>query len=319
MLCQSSFDSWNPLIMAQFGRWLGSVMPDVLHTNTVSGFSPAIWQVAKQRHIPTIHTIRDFYLLCIRANMFRNQQNCERRCGVCRLLSVPRKWATRAVDAVVGISQFMLGRHLDDGCFGDARIRKVIHNAFGSDALGMAPARVDGRRLRLGFLGRVHPSKGIEWLLESLTASDMADYTLEVGGDGDKSYVESLRAKYGSEKVRFLGFAKPRDLFSRVDLLVMPSLWNEPLGRVIFEAYAHGIPVVVSNRGGAPEIVEDGRTGYVFDPDEPRSLVEILKKVQASPQLLIDLQAGASRKASEFTREAIVRKYESAYSEVVSQ
>jgi glycosyltransferase involved in cell wall biosynthesis len=304
-------DSWNPMILSQFGRWLGKVRPDVLHTNVVSGFSPAVWQVAKQQ--------KDFYLLCIRANMFRGQQNCEQRCSVCRFLSVPRLWATRAVDAVVGISQFMLGRHLQGGYFGDVRIQRVIHNAFGGQVSRAPRSPGASNVLRIGFLGRLHPTKGIEWLLDCLTRFGLEDYTLDVAGEGEEGYVDGLRSKYSSEKIRFLGFANPADLFARVDLLVMPSLWNEPLGRVIFEAYAHGIPVIASNRGGAPEIIDENETGYVFDPDEPRSLMSVLERLQSSPNLLARLQAGAARKAAEFTREAIVQKYEAAYHEVMKR
>jgi glycosyltransferase involved in cell wall biosynthesis len=57
-----------------------------------------------------------------------------------------------------------------------------------------------------------------------------------------------------------------------VDLTVVPSLWHEPLARVIFESFAHGVPVLASSRGGSPELVVPGRTGWLFDPSEQGAL-----------------------------------------------
>ncbi len=56
----------------------------------------------------------------------------------------------------------------------------------------------------------------------------------------------------------------------------MPSLWHEPLARVIFESFAHGVPVLASARGGSPELVVPGRTGWLFDPAEEGALTRAL-------------------------------------------
>lgn len=313
-------DSWNPFVYTVFRRFLKEYQPDIVHTNAMGGFSASVWQSAKSVNIPIVHTIRDFYVLCVRASMFRDNRSCDEICQGCRLTSIPRRWATRAVNGVIGISQFMLRRHLESGCFEKACVRKVIHNAVADRGNGVPAPRKPGTPLRLGFLGRIHPSKGIEWLLECLSGnSALLNYSLEIAGAGDEKYINFLKARHESEKVRFVGFTEPKELFEKIDLLVMPSLWNEPLGRVIFEAYAYGIPVVATNRGGAPEIIEDGKTGFVFDPNVPESLIRILKAIEGDPQLLNALQGAAFRKADEFSREAIVGKYETVYMEVASR
>ena len=102
-----------------------------------------------------------------------------------------------------------------------------------------------------------------------------------LGGTGAASYLDALKARYATLDVEFVGFVAPADLFARIDLLVVPSLWEEPLGRVIYEAYAHGVPSIVSNSGGMPEIVEEGRTGFVVEAGNPVVLAELLGHLAA--------------------------------------
>ncbi|CAN0506139.1 unnamed protein product, partial [Scytosiphon promiscuus] len=64
----------------------------------------------------------------------------------------------------------------------------------------------------------------------------------------------------------------PITFYRSVDLVVVPSLWAEPLPRIGYEANYCGLPVIVSNCGGCPELVETNKTGSVFDPDDPNSL-----------------------------------------------
>src|SRR6185369_6425608 len=72
--------------------------------------------------------------------------------------------------------------------------------------------------------------------------------------------------------VRFLGFVDPDEVYRSIDLLVVPSLWEEPLGMIVPEAFMHGVPAVVAGRGGLTEMVEEGRTGIVYEPLEPLGL-----------------------------------------------
>jgi glycosyltransferase involved in cell wall biosynthesis len=68
----------------------------------------------------------------------------------------------------------------------------------------------------------------------------------------------------------------PAAFYESVDVTVVPSLWHEPLARVIFESFAHGVPVLASARGGSPELVVPGRTGWLFNPSEEGALARSL-------------------------------------------
>ena len=119
------------------------------------------------------------------------------------------------------------------------------------------------RNYSIGYLGRIHESKGIEYLIESFLSIKNTNYILQIGGDGEQDYVERLKMKYSSKKVQFLGKVNSEEFLKKIRLLVVPSLWEEPFGRVIIEAHACACPVLVSNRGGMPELINN-HNGRVF-------------------------------------------------------
>jgi glycosyltransferase involved in cell wall biosynthesis len=130
----------------------------------------------------------------------------------------------------------------------------------------------------VGYLGRMENTKGIEVLLDAVKLLPPSQVTVLLGGSGDTAYVDDLQRTYAADNVRFIGFVKPADFFARIDVLVVPSVWEEPLGRVIYEGYAHGVPSFVSSVGGMPEIVNDGRTGFVFTSRDSKHLAALLQQ-----------------------------------------
>jgi glycosyltransferase involved in cell wall biosynthesis len=90
--------------------------------------------------------------------------------------------------------------------------------------------------------------------------------------------VGHLRNRASGLNVDFPGKVAPAAFYESVDVTVVPSLWHEPLARVIFESFAHGVPVIASARGGSPELVLPGRTGWLFDPDQAQALERALAR-----------------------------------------
>jgi glycosyltransferase involved in cell wall biosynthesis len=98
-------------------------------------------------------------------------------------------------------------------------------------------------------------------------------------------------------------------VYRSIDLLVVPSLWEEPLATTVLEAYMHGIPVIVSRRGGLPEMVDEGRTGFVYEPLEAGGLRQAVDMVLRNPLIVQDMRPLVLEKARDFALENMKTKY----------
>ena len=96
--------------------------------------------------------------------------------------------------------------------------------------------------------------------------------------------------------------------------MLVPSLWNEPFSRVIIEAYSYGIPVVASNRGGMPEIVEERKTGFLFDPEDEVSLRESINLFLKNPSMVLEMHENCLKKTENFIQSKIGTEYLKVYS-----
>lgn len=312
-------NSYSPFMQQPVRELLDTVQPDVLHTNNLGGFSVSAWRAASHADIPVIHTLRDYALLCPQ-NMYRDGSNCSSQCLMCRPFAWPRRHMSREVTTVVGISRFILERHEQYGYFEDVAERFVIHNPLRASQppLQGSPsaqhAASDGQDvLHLGFLGRLSPMKGIEQLLSTIQSLDDVPLRLSIGGVGKEDYEQRLRKKYEGGAIQFCGYVDPQKFLPSLDGLVVPSHWHEPFGRVVVEAYSHGVPVLASRRGGLPEIVTHGETGYVFSMDATGELRELLIDLGNNPEELRKLRSGARLASRDFRVPSHIEAYEAAY------
>lgn len=91
---------------------------------------------------------------------------------------------------------------------------------------------------------------------------------------GNNRYVNYLKTKYTISQVAFIGKQKQTDFFKQIDLLVVPSLWDEPFGRVVIEAYASHCPVFMSKNGGLKELQVDG-ISWCFNTYDNKDLMSL--------------------------------------------
>lgn len=272
-------DAWNPVMASRVRRILEREQPDVVQTGNLQGFSASLWRMVRQLNIPLVQMLHDYYLGCPKSTMTSAGGNCAQQCRMCRVYTTPRRMYSNLPAAVISLSRRMLTRLENTGLFAEVPHKYIIHGV--NNARPRTTARRDkppGAPIVIGYLGRMENTKGIEVLLEAARLLPSHQITVALGGKGDDGYVAGLERQYGSDNVRFLGFVKPADFFELIDVLVVPSVWEEPLGRVIYEGYAHGIPSIVSNVGGMPEIVDAGRTGYVFRCGDSADLAGYLQR-----------------------------------------
>lgn len=301
-LAWHGLDMYNPFTARDFKRVCDREKPDVIHSHVLSGFSVSAWRVAGSLGLPIVHSLHDQYLQCPRSTMFRDGRNCMAQCWSCRGMRIFHRFASSSLSGVVGVSRFILDRHLERGYFRDVTIRRVIHNVCDTAELGTETAAVRelADPLRIGFIGRIDPTKGVQRLLDAFTAADLPHAELWIAGSGNADYEQPLRVRHASERVRFLGRVAPRDFYPHVDIVVVPSLWHEPFGMVVAEALAFGKPVIGSRRGGIPEMIRAGENGFLFEPDRPEELVAALQQLASDATLRARLSEAARASARPF-------------------
>ena len=280
-------DVYNLSGARQVGRVLDLQKPDFVSTHNLGGLSVAVWDQIRSRGIRLIHTLHDYYLVCPKTTMFKHKQNCSTQCMTCRVLSLPKRNKSDSADVVIGISHFVMNVHTSRGFFAGAS-KSIVYNSrkLGPSVSGGPKTGTDDGPVRFAFFGRVEEQKGIELLLQVIGELPAQDWILKVAGDAsDPGYIERLRRRFPAPNIEFVGFVRADAFFPTVDVLVVPSLWNEPLGVVAFEAWGFGVPVIVSRRGGLAEIVDDA-TGWIFEPDLEGDLLRTLSLVLGRRKLL---------------------------------
>jgi glycosyltransferase involved in cell wall biosynthesis len=148
--------------------------------------------------------------------------------------------------------------------------------------------------IRLGFVGRFHKHKGLDLLIDWVVAARDAgiDWRLVLRGRAspeDVEYWQRIEARFSeagiADRITIEGWkdwqSNWRKVYADIDVLLVPSNWPEPLGRVIMEALGSGVPSIAFPAGGIPTLVKHGVTGYLADT--PASFVTALRALLADP------------------------------------
>ncbi len=177
----------------------------------------------------------------------------------------------------------------------------------------------------VGIVGRVVDVKGHRWLLESFKrlADRVPDAQLLVVGEGpDRLALERAASAKGlQDRVRFAGSTPDiRVPLAAIDVVAVPSLWEEPFGLVVVEAMAAGRAVVASKAGGIPEIVRHGETGLLVERGDVVGLAEALARLLQDQALRSRMAAAGRRIAAErFSSERMATEMEEAYRAAVAR
>ncbi|MCB1897535.1 MAG: glycosyltransferase family 4 protein [Zoogloeaceae bacterium] len=305
-------DTRNPRAAARVGAALAGFGADLVHTNNLAGLSTSVWREAGRLGLPIVHTTRDFYLLCPRSSMVGRKGPCRVQCLSCRAFAWPRIAESRRVAAVVGISRFVLERHLGLGCFANAT-QHVIHNAY--DAPRPPLRRAVPTLPTIGFIGRLVPEKGVEQLIAAVGRMRERGVAVQllVAGEGATGYVDRLRKVAGDLPVEFIGRQVPHEFFGRVDLTVVPSIWEEPMGRVVVESYANGRPVVMTPVGGLPELATSDAAIVAAGCDDDALADAVSTMVGRLRNPRQDLLDAAVRSSARFGSAEMAARYEAVY------
>jgi glycosyltransferase involved in cell wall biosynthesis len=314
------FSGWNPIVRRRVGRIIESFCPDIINSHCMVGFPVDCWKEAAKRGVPVVHTLHDFGLFCRNANAFRCGQICQGVCFLCRVVNAPKRSYSRYLSAVVGISNDVLKRHCDVGFFGKIpTLRRTIIRNMSPLEIKARPARSTEVPFRIGFIGRIIPDKGLQVLLQAVKMLPRHGWNLLIAG---KVYppldLKTLQAEAGGLPVQWLGFVQPEEFYQQIDLLVVPSVWPEPSGMVIHEAFANAVPVIASRLGGITDLIDDGVTGWLFEPGDVVGLSKMLEERLRTGREALPAEAAFASFQLDTTAERVARRYEDFYTKIKS-
>lgn len=234
---------------------------DILHSQSYRSSVSARLAVrvagAPVRLVCTVHGAYQFKAATIRLRLFFG------------LDYLTLRWC----DHIIPVSA-ATGRQIAPYCGG--KPMTVIHNGVRLPDVPPMSARSAARRALsipdqawvVTFVGRLSPEKGVETLVDvaRLTLSRTTDIVFLVVGDGAmRADIEGL-ARLFADRVFFVGAQQETSAFYQAsDLLLLPSPM-EGLPMVLLEAMAYGVPAIASNVGGIPEVISDGRNGFLTGP-----------------------------------------------------
>lgn len=263
-------EEFDPSLAKQVVKQAELFNTEIFITSTIEDVSTYSWRLAAQSGMKTVHILRSYYLLCTKGSLFSKGKNCVGRCSICKLANVNKLKNDKYLSSVVGLSEFILNEHLKYQLFTDAEKFVIPNVCFESDDTIKTKSKSQIDRIVLGYLGRVHETKGIEELISAISRSANRNrIVLKIAGDGEANYVSQLIKKAALENVEceMLGHQAPTAFFGMIDCLVVPSVWAEPFGRVVIESMFHGVPVIGRNSGGIPELI-DSSSGLIYSSEE---------------------------------------------------
>jgi glycogen(starch) synthase len=209
---------------------------------------------------------------------------------------------------------------------------RVVYNGVETDAF-VPPQEWDNRRdrhpnLSLLYAGSLVPHKGVHTAIEAMAVlaqkSDLDAVTLTIVGSGHPEYEARLKKLVDEEKlgrrVSFWGRVSREEMptvFQKFDVLIFPSIWQEPLARTTQEAMASGMAVIGTLTGGTGELLIDGETGLAFEPEDAAALAQRIEQLQRDPGLFMKLaKNGRARVLRHFDIRRMIDEIEACLSSV---
>ena len=311
-----TIEAYNPVMKRRLMRLLRRLSPDVVNFHNLQGFSASAWAAAQALRIPIVQTLHDYYTACPRSAMWRpGRGNCASLCAECRVFSRPRRAMSAVPDMVTCVSNRVFDRLIEAGAFpgaitGQQPIR-IIRGNNAADALPDVAPPSPGTTLRLGFMGRLDPLKGLENLIDAVRRLPEGTASLRIAGTGAPDYTAALHARAaGAAGISFVGHAAPPEFFPTLDLLVIPSVWEDPFPRVFHEALAYGVPSLATPLGGLSEVVEHGRNGFLIAGTDGEALLASLSALISVPWDRGIVFAECRKAAADYMPSRVATEYE---------
>lgn len=264
---------WNKGCVKDFENVCRQFQPDVVHTNSTYGMSAFVWKKAYKLGIPVIHTVRDTAIV----SPVQYGHKVSKFVTLAHRMYMHRM--TKFVSAVTAPSEYTLNNSLESGSFKKSKIKQCIFNSVKIDKAAMEKVIQEKKErtsacIQFMYAGRLVYFKGIEHMIKAFEEMEYRNCELHICGDGEmKEFVQMWTQR--DSRIIYHGKLDNQQLskvYDKCDVLLVPSYWPEPFGRVIIEGNMHGMPTIAGNCGGMPEIINRTGVGVLYNPGDASEL-----------------------------------------------
>ena len=302
---------WNPASLRTVRGEIAAFKPDVILLHNIMPVgSAALYLQLSRCGIPVVHYIHNFRPFSVNGYCWGNGRILtegldlnfipEILAGSWQESRLKTAWyglLIRALHALgvyrritgwIAISRFMKDTFVKGG-IEESRIRVIPHSWEPTEAHAISFPEADPKEGPMFlFLGRISEEKGLRVLLDAWETHERngGRGSLNIAGEGP--LVEVVKQRCGTlERAYYLGFrggAEKDALLRSCSALIVPSVWWEPLGLVLYEAYDHSKPVLAAASGGILDHVTDGVTGWIHEPGNAAQLAAHIREVSENPK-----------------------------------
>lgn len=279
-IVQKLFCYYNKKCVLDFEKVCKDFKPDLIHTNSTYGITKCIWKKAYEMSIPIIHTIRDMAMISPVQYGHKVSKIVE------KLHQLYNVHYSKYVSAVTAPSEYTLRTTLEIGTFKNTKIKECIFNSVSIDYKNLnrilaEKEKRESTTIKFMYAGRLVYFKGIEHMIEAFEMISEENCELHICGLGDmQQFVEEWAKK--DSRIIYHGKLKNEDLakcYEECDVLLVPSYWPEPFGRVLIEGNMYGLPTIVGDCGGMPEILNITKSGVTYIPKDKNDLALKMTKM----------------------------------------
>lgn len=286
--------------------------PDLVHTHNLPGLSFAVWRAAYELNIPLVHTLHDFSLVDpIKVSVYS------------RMYRIISRRFSRLAASVIGVSNHILGTHTSFGLFENSS-KHVVHNIVDQDEQAIelfTQKKVNTRDpLNIGYFGQLTEVKGVHYLVDAMKMLDSSIVgKLCIYGDGP--LLHSLKESAASDhRIEFKGKVSKSDVMKQMaamDLVIVPSTWDEPFGLVVIESCQVGTPVYASRVGGMAEILLDSEE-FSFPPYDSEAIARsIMQYFHMSEAEKKELKERCHQHSQRFNEAYLLQKHNDIYGKLI--
>lgn len=313
-------------VKQKFNALLDAFKPDIVHLNNIhSQISPIVAEIAHKRNIKVVWTLHDYKLLCPRYDCLRNDvEICElcftdktqvlkNRCMKNSLLA-----SVIAYGEAVKWNKEKLQKYTDGFiCPSSFMSNKMVQGGFDPSKLHTLCNFIDVEKTKRDsyekedyycFIGRLSHEKGVKTLIE---AASQLPYKLKIIGNGP--LMDDLKQLAKGRNIEFVGYQnwpEIKEIVGKARFSVIPSQWYENNPLSVIEAQCLGTPVLGARIGGIPELIEEGKSGLLF---ESKNVEDLKAKIVAMFQLKVDYKELAEYAQKRYSSENYYKEIMSLY------